>query len=82
MSDQNYSRGGRRPSSQPRQQTQYNDDNRGVLFWREEKETEKHPDWTGSVTIAGRTFDIAGWSRKSEKGKDYISISVNKERLS
>ena len=68
-------RGGR----SPQRNQQYDDTNRGVLFWKAEKEADNHPDWTGNINIDGRKFEIAAWSRRSDKGQDYLSIKVSKE---
>lgn len=54
-------------------------DMRGVLFWLNEKKSERHPDLTGRVRINGRVYGLSGWNRRSESGVDYISISVNAE---
>ena len=78
-------RGGRSPQragQQQRGQQHYDNDNQGVLFWREEKKEDTHPDWTGSITVAGREYEVIGWARVSQKtGKNFISLKVTKEKL-
>jgi uncharacterized protein (DUF736 family) len=63
----------------PRRRSFQQKDNSGALFFVDTKKTEKHPDATGRLVIGGRTYGIAGWVRKSEAGKEYISISVSSE---
>lgn len=54
----------------------YDNEMRGVLF-PAEKKTDKHPDYTGTMTIHGEEFRLAGWKRISKDGtKSYLSISV------
>jgi hypothetical protein len=53
----------------------------GHLFFRDEKKNDKCPDCDGTLRIADRTFEIAGWLRKSESGRDYIYLRIGSERF-
>jgi uncharacterized protein (DUF736 family) len=46
----------------------------GAIFQNDRKETDKHPDRTGSCTINGQEFWISGWLEKSKDGKPYLSL--------
>jgi hypothetical protein len=49
-------------------------ENTGVLFKNEKKQSDKQPDYTGSVLIEGKTLRIAAWIKEGPKGK-YMSLS-------
>lgn len=57
----------------------YDNELRGVLFPAREKKTPKSPDFTGSVTIGGVEYRLAGWKRESKKGAPYLSLTVSKD---
>lgn len=54
-------------------------DNQGGLFINNEKGDNPHrPDYTGTMTMNGTKFRLAGWLRKSKsKDEDWISIKVS-----
>lgn len=51
-------------------------DNSGVLFRNDRKKEEKHPDYTGSLTIMSEKWRLAGWIKKSKAGQSYLSLSA------
>ena len=51
-----------------------NKPNSGALF-KEEKKSEKHPDYKGSCLVGGEIHYIAAWVNTSEGGKQYMSLS-------
>ena len=55
-----------------------NNDNTGVLFLNTEKKSEKSPDYSGSITVDGKTIKFSGWRKTSKNGVNYISLAVNK----
>lgn len=49
--------------------------NTGTLFTNDRKATDSHPDYTGTLDVAGMEFWISGWKKQGQKG-EFISISV------
>lgn len=43
----------------------------------EEKKTENHPDFKGSMEIGGKEFWVSGWKKKSKDGKKMISLAID-----
>jgi hypothetical protein len=50
-------------------------DNSGLLFRNHDKETDKHPDYKGSLTIGGTEYWLSAWLKDSKRGK-FMSLSV------
>jgi uncharacterized protein (DUF736 family) len=55
---------------------QYDDTNRGALFKNDKKETDRHPDYRGSLNVNGTDFWISAWLKESKNGVKYMSLSV------
>ena len=51
-----------------------NKDNSGALF-KEQKKSEKHPDYKGTCLVGGEVYYIASWINESQEGKKYMSLS-------
>lgn len=51
-------------------------DGQGSMFENEPKKNPKEPDFRGDFKFNGQVLQIAGWKKKSEKGRKYISLSV------
>ena len=54
----------------------YDNTNRGAIFPNQKKETEKHPDMTGSLDVGGVEYYVSGWTKVSKKGQKFLSLSV------
>jgi hypothetical protein len=54
---------------------QYDNTNKGTLFYNDRKEKDTHPDMTGSLNINGVDHWFSGWWKQSN-GKDFISLSI------
>jgi uncharacterized protein (DUF736 family) len=50
-------------------------DNSGSLFRNDKKETDKHPDYTGSAMIGGTEYWISAWLKESAAGKKFFSFA-------
>ena len=54
----------------------YDDTNRGALFKNTRKESDKGPDYRGSLNVDGEDYWIAAWLKESKEGKKYMSLAV------
>jgi len=54
---------------------EYSNENRGVLFKNDRKETERHPDYKGSINIDGQEFWLSSWIKDGKSGK-FMSLSI------
>ena len=54
----------------------FDDKNTGVLFKNEDKQSEKHADYSGSVNAAGLDYWVDGWVRQAKSGKKFISFKL------
>lgn len=59
----------------------YDNRNSGVLFRNQNKETDKHPDYTGSWTDEdGHEFFMSAWINESKSGKKFLKLSRGKSK--
>jgi hypothetical protein len=49
--------------------------NSGVLFKNDRKETERHPDYVGTIDVGGMEFSLSAWIKQGARGK-FMSLSV------
>jgi len=57
---------------------EYDNTNRGALFRNEQRKTEKHPDYTGTIDIEGVEYRLAGWVRESKQGRKFLSLAATR----
>ena len=55
---------------------EYDNTNTGVLFKNEQKQTDKHPDYKGSINIDGEEFWLSAWIKTAKTGNKFMSLSV------
>jgi uncharacterized protein (DUF736 family) len=56
--------------------SEYDDTNRGALFKNKRKDSDRHPDYTGTLNVGGAELWISAWLKVSQKGEKFMSISV------
>ena len=54
----------------------YDNTDSGALFKNDKKETEKHPDYKGSLNVKGTDYWINAWIKEAKSGIKYMSLSV------
>jgi uncharacterized protein (DUF736 family) len=55
---------------------EYSNELRGVLFVNDRKESETHPDYTGTVTVNGVEYFLDGWRNVSKKGTKFLALKL------
>lgn len=51
-------------------------DGQGALFRNEDKDTEQHPDYRGSIKIRGQEYWLSAWIKEAKSGAKYMSLSA------
>jgi hypothetical protein len=54
-------------------------DGQGSLFKNKRKETESHPDYTGSIMLSGVEHWLSAWINEGKDGK-YMKLAVGKPK--
>ena len=54
-----------------------NKNNTAVLFKNENKASENHPDYKGTITIDNVEKKIVAWVKTSKNGLKYLSLTIN-----
>ena len=56
---------------------EYDNTNRGSIWKNEKKETEKHPDFTGSLNVEGVEYWVSAWKRKPDASVKAPALSFS-----
>jgi hypothetical protein len=59
--------------------SQYDRTNKGVLFDNDRKQTDNHPDMTGSINIDGVEHWFSAWWKDGSRG-EFLSLSIGKPK--
>ena len=54
---------------------EYSNDNKGAIWKNDKKETENHPDFTGSAIINGVDMWVSAWKRKPDAKEKSPALS-------
>jgi len=55
----------------------YDNTNRGSIWGNDKKETERHPDFTGSLNVEGTEYWVSAWKRKADANPKAPSLSFS-----
>lgn len=60
----------------------YDNNNTGFLARNDKKESDKHPDFRGSITVDGAEYWLSGWVRQGKPGskmagRQFFSLSLS-----
>jgi hypothetical protein len=53
----------------------YDNTNRGSIWKNDKKETDNHPDFTGSLNVDGVDYWLSGWKRKPDASDKAPALS-------
>lgn len=59
---------------------EYDNTNRGVLFDNDRKESDNHPDFTGTLNVDGKEFWLSCWEKDAGKVRFSLSIKPKEPR--
>ena len=64
----------------------YDNTNSGALFLNDRKETEKHPDFRGTINVDGTEYWVSGWTKDIQngpkRGESMISLALTPKQAS
>jgi uncharacterized protein (DUF736 family) len=55
---------------------EYDNTNRGRIFRKEDKKSERHPDMDGHLNVEGVEYYVNGWTKTAKNGKKFLSLSI------
>ena len=55
----------------------YDNTNRGSIWKNDKKETENHPDFTGSLNVGGLEYWVSAWKRKADANPKAPALSFS-----
>lgn len=54
----------------------YDNTNSGVLFRNDKKQSDKSPDYRGTINVEGQEFWLSAWLKTSKKNNKFMSLSI------
>ncbi|HAR76093.1 MAG TPA: hypothetical protein DCR60_07760 [Psychrobacter sp.] len=60
---------------------EYDNNNTGALFKNDKKQSDRHPDYTGSCEINNVEMWMSAWIKTSQHGKKFMSFSFNPKEI-
>ncbi|WP_041249575.1 hypothetical protein [Gluconacetobacter diazotrophicus] len=59
--------------------TEQQRDNSGALFLNSRRQSDKAPDYTGTLVVNGQSLEISAWVRDGRSG-EFLSLKVQEKR--
>ena len=56
----------------------FDNTNSGALF-KNDKKSDKQPDYRGPLNVDGKDFEVAAWLKKSKAGASFMSLSIQEK---
>lgn len=56
---------------------EYDNTNRGSVWKNDKKETENHPDLTGSLNVEGKEYWVSAWKKKEDANPKAPALSFS-----
>jgi len=56
---------------------EYSNEDRGSIWANSKKETENHPDFTGSLNVGGTDYWVSAWKRKPDANPKAPALSFS-----
>ena len=57
--------------------TQHDNTNRGAIWKNDKKESDTHPDFTGSINVSGVEYWVSAWKRKPDANPRSPALSFS-----
>ena len=55
----------------------YDDSNRGAIWKNDKKETDRHPDFKGTMNVDGKDYWVSAWKRKADAHPNAPALSFS-----
>ena len=55
----------------------YDNTNRGQIWKNENRKTDTHPQYTGSINVDGKEYWLSGWTRKTDANPKAPAMSFS-----
>jgi uncharacterized protein (DUF736 family) len=59
----------------------FDNTDRGILFPKKDKKSEKQPDYDGKINVGGKDYALAGWKKTSQKGATFLSLKISEAKV-
>lgn len=60
--------------------TQYDNTNKGAIWGNKDKQSDKHPDFKGSINIEGVEYWLSGWKRDPQGNPNAPAVKFSVQR--
>ena len=57
--------------------SEYDNTNRGSIWKNDKKDTDKHPDFTGTLNVEGKEYYVSAWKRKEGASEKAPALSFS-----